>query len=153
MTTFKHSAIWTLNINPPLAVRLVTADHRKTANLVYKKMASSRKEKKNWIPSPAQLPQHLFLSIFQAGLESHSVTDNINYCIQLMNWETATYSWCVHFILPHFWKPLICRLQKENKQAWFNKTDNFLISEITADWIIYQEKTKGFFFLNIYLTS
>lgn len=61
-------------------------------------MASSKKEKKNWIPSPAQLPQHLFLSIFQAGLESHSVTDNINYCIQLMNWETATYSWCVHFI-------------------------------------------------------
>lgn len=45
-------------------------------------MASSKKEKKkNWIPSPAQLPQHLFLSIFQAGLESHSVTDNINYCI------------------------------------------------------------------------
>lgn len=114
-------------------------------------MASSKKEKKNWIPSPAQLPQHLFLSIFQAGLESHSVTDNINYCIQLMNWETATYSWCVHFILPHFWKPLICRLQKENKQPWFNKTDHFLISEITADWIIYQEKTKGFFFFFKYI--
>lgn len=33
------------------------------------------------------------------------VADNINYCVQLTNWDFATNSCSVTFMLPHLWKP------------------------------------------------